>query len=197
MSAETETKRLRLFFALWPDETARVRVLTLQNALKPGVRARWIPVENLHVTLVFLGDVDAVCVPALREVAASVVAPPCALTLDRLEWWRKSQVLCLTPRQTPEGLLALFDSLAGKFLAAGFALEKRAFRAHLTLARKVAAVEGSLALSGPVELRFEAFSLVESRQSRQGSLYIDSGTWPLDGAERAQSQGIPNNTAMR
>ncbi len=50
----------RLFYALWPDDAARAQLAQAAAALNvhDGQRVRD---ENLHLTLVFLGAVDAEC----------------------------------------------------------------------------------------------------------------------------------------
>ena len=50
----------RLFAALWPDAKVRHELTMLQA--RPEIRAaggRTVPAKNIHMTLRFLGDVDA------------------------------------------------------------------------------------------------------------------------------------------
>ena len=48
----------RLFVALWPDEETRQRCATISNALAIG-QAQPVPAANIHVTLLFLGNLAA------------------------------------------------------------------------------------------------------------------------------------------
>ncbi|MGH8519928.1 MAG: 2'-5' RNA ligase family protein, partial [Gammaproteobacteria bacterium] len=77
MNAEAEKSRLpridaptqRLFFALWPSEEARSSLAEVTASLHVR-RAKPVPAENLHITLLFLGSVTAqtrTCAEAIAE----------------------------------------------------------------------------------------------------------------------------------
>lgn len=112
MSIVETSATARLFFALWPDEATRRQVVDVQNCLRHEVSGRWIQPDNLHVTLAFLGQVRADRILMLRRVAAAVLGESLELTLDRLDWWRQPQVLCLTSGGVPETLSRLVTSLS-------------------------------------------------------------------------------------
>jgi 2'-5' RNA ligase len=64
---------MRLFAGIPLDVEARAFVAAAVDALKhEGVRARWTPPENWHVTLAFLGDVDSATVPAITAAFNSL-----------------------------------------------------------------------------------------------------------------------------
>jgi 2'-5' RNA ligase len=62
-------------------------------------------------------------------------------------------------------------------------MEKRAFRAHLTLARKGSSDRTRIDLPEPVAWKVDGFHLVESRSSREGSVYLRRENWPLQAPE--------------
>ena len=161
-SAVAEPATARLFFALQPDPRVLAQLVEVQRFLQPSVRGRWLPPANLHVTLVFLGAVPAARVPELETLAARVRTPPFTLELNRLECWRRSRVLCLTPPAILAGLSALVADLSAKLEQSGMRLEKRPCRAHLTLARDITAGEPAMPLSAPILLEPVSFSLQES-----------------------------------
>lgn len=169
----------RLFFALWPGEPVRKALAEAAASLKPKLAARWVRPDNLHITLAFLGDVEAERVGAACEAADAVAAPGFVLRLDILEHWRRPQVLCLTPSATPPTLAQLAADLAGQLQAAGFALDQRPYRAHLTLARKAPPPPPGACLATPVLWQAGEFVLVESRRDGQGSAYGILKAWPL------------------
>ena len=75
----------RLFFALWPDATARESLVRLQHEL--GDCGRPVPTENLHLTLRFLGDTGEERAAAVTAAAAGVVFDPFDWQLNRLGFW--------------------------------------------------------------------------------------------------------------
>ena len=75
----------RLFVALWPDVQVRHELTMLQA--RPEIRAaggRTVPAKNIHMTLWFLGDVDASQQGDLEARLAEFVFEPVTLTLDRV-----------------------------------------------------------------------------------------------------------------
>lgn len=168
----------RLFFALWPDD--RVRRALGELAERGGLRhGRRVPLENLHITLVFLGAVTPEQRACVESVAGTLRVPAFLLTLDRTGWWRRPQVFWAGASEVPPPLLTLVDGLRSGCQGCGFPPEERPFAAHATLARKVAGPprgDAPGALAWPVE----AFSLVESHLAPEGSVYRVLRTWPLE-----------------
>ena len=65
----------RLFFALWPDNNSRQQIAQINQQITfPNMR-KLIP-DNLHITLVFLGNVDDAIATAVQQRAGDIIAPP-------------------------------------------------------------------------------------------------------------------------
>jgi len=175
----TEPATSRLFFALQPDPGVVAELVAVQRSLQPAVQGRWLPAANLHVTLVFLGQVPLARVPELQSLAARVRTPAFSLALNRLEGWQRGRVLCLAPPTMPAGLSALVVGLSAELAQAGFPPEKRPYRAHLTLARDITAGGPFMPLSAPILLKPVSFTLQESLATARGSIYRRLGVWPL------------------
>ena len=186
----------RLFFALWPDAQQRG---ALAHATRKGVRScggRPVPVQSLHVTLAFLGSVPEGRVPELDRIARRVAdafpadAQPLLLTFDHLVHWARPQILCALgteePRDTDAASApALAATLKNETAAAGFSPDLKPFRAHVTVARKVAHAPAALALQ-PVLWRFGTFALIESRTDPAGPIYSVIESYLLVKAEKAR-----------
>ena len=193
----------RLFFALWPDEEQRD---ALHSAIRKSVRAcggRPVPVPSLHVTLAFLGGVPEGRVPELDRIARSVAdafpaaGQPLLVSFDRLAYWARPQILCALGTRELEaaqavgepheadaaGAPALSATLKNETAAAGFSPDLKLFRAHVTVARKVAQAPSELALQ-PVLWRFDAFALIESRTDPAGPIYSVIESYSLVKAEK-------------
>lgn len=171
----------RLFFALWPDDALRTvlapRLAELQprghGAGRPQSPAQW------HVTLEFLGSVPAAGVSAAEAAAASVRAESFELVFDAIEHWRRPEVLCLVARDLPSPLGSLVSQLRAALAERGFEPERRAYRAHLTLARKVARPVMVPSFE-PVRWPAQDFALIESVTDRAGSRYTPLAHWLLE-----------------
>jgi 2'-5' RNA ligase len=127
----------RLFFALWPDSHTR---RTLQRETRPAVRycgGRAVPVENYHLTLAFLGNVDAQLFGDIVSAAAGVSVPVMDLALDCYGHWDKPRVFWMGLRRCPAQLTRLSRALWGSMEPLGLLPDRRIFRPHITLCRKV------------------------------------------------------------
>ncbi|NEX21774.1 RNA 2',3'-cyclic phosphodiesterase [Thiorhodococcus mannitoliphagus] len=136
------------FLALWPGpQTRDALVRETRGALPPAARA--VHPADLHLTLVFLGELDAARLSCAEAVAAAVFAPPFQLEIDRIGQFARARVLWCGPSRTPEVLAALVRGLQSGLERCGIPFDRRPYRPHLTLARKVSNHEGH-ALSGTV-----------------------------------------------
>jgi 2'-5' RNA ligase len=167
---------LRLFLALFPDALEAEATLRLQRAIAWPAGARLVRRENLHVTLHFLGDVDAARLEPLAR-AIAVTAPPVEIVLDRFAAWTPD-IAVLEPATAPAALATLHARLAHALGDAGFALDARPYRPHVTLARATHDVSASFA-SGALRWRASRYALVQSINGR----YVPLRHYELDGKD--------------
>lgn len=172
----------RLFFALWPDPPTLARGLAEVQRRVPRGSGRPQRADQLHLTVEFLGSVPEARLGDVLEVGrvAAAGASCCTLVLDATEHWRRPQVLCLTASVVPPPLLALVEALRAELAARGFEPERRAFRPHLTLARKVRRPPPATGVE-PFQWPVSELTLVESTTDPTGSRYERLQGWPLGG----------------
>jgi 2'-5' RNA ligase len=170
----------RLFFALWPGPDALVAATAAVHRHVPPGTGRPQRPDQLHLTLEFLGGVPEARFGSVLEAGESVAGSviPFEIILDRLEHWQRPQVLCLTASVVPEPLAGLVRSLRSALSARGFDPEKRPFKPHLTLARKVRLAPPAESVA-PQRWAAHEYSLVESITGPEGSRYERLSTWPL------------------
>ncbi len=132
---------MRLFAAL-PLGEEGVRDLSAyrRDLEKLGVRGNFTRPENLHITLAFLGELPEWETAA--EALDTVEAEPGLLLLDRLDTFGKGGILGLCPTEDAP-VRALAAKAERALWEAGFSLEKRRFRAHVTLCRELTAPAGT------------------------------------------------------
>lgn len=167
----------RLFFALVPGEA---ECKAIRAALKQAgdLGGRPMPHSNWHLTLRFLGDVEAGQRACLERLAARVRVAPFAFTLDRLGSWSGPRVAWLAPSESPTGLTALAAACEAVALACGLTADERPYRPHVTVARKAPPREAS---ELPKAIPWEAttFALMASRREASGAVYREVARWPL------------------
>ncbi len=124
----------RLFFALWPDDPEREAMAAAARRLFP-LSGRPVAAADLHVTLAFIGGVDAARVARFLELERTLPAIP--LSFDALEHWGKPRVLVAAASTVPAALQRAVDELWQRLDRLGIARETRRFHPHVTLARDV------------------------------------------------------------
>lgn len=126
---------LRLFLALWPDADTRRAIADWQMQWAWPPAARLVSPQQLHLTMHFIGQVDAQQLPLLKQGLA-VAFEPFELELGHAEQWSGGLAL-LRPERPPKAMLALHGRMADALLALGLKIDSRPFSPHLTLARRV------------------------------------------------------------
>ncbi len=129
----------RVFFALWPEADVAAALHATAQAVHANCGGRIMRPDTLHLTLAFLGDVDAAQLGAAQEAATDVagkVGPgDTAMVLDRLGCWGHNRIVWAGCGETPLLLAALADALAQQLRGRGFRLDARPFAAHVSLLR--------------------------------------------------------------
>ena len=169
----------RLFFAFWPDDALRHDLAVRMPGWVQGVEGRVQRPDQWHLTVEFLGGVEPARQPALHAAGAALAGwleRPQAIRLDRLEHWRGPQVLCVAASAVPSGVRALVEALKAQLLQRGFEPERREFRAHLTLARKVRRPRPDGPVD-PFDWPVRSLSLVRSTAGPAGSRYEPLAGW--------------------
>ena len=134
---------MRLFIALPVPADAQKALISAQAALKrSGVRGRFSPPENLHMTLVFLGETPdpAPVIKAMRLVRV----PRASLTFNRLTMFGDVTVALMRPTAA---LTRYAKALRASLDEAGIAYDPKPFRPHITLCRKTALPAAEFPLS--------------------------------------------------
>ena len=163
------------------------RVVERLRRLPGGDEVRWVPRENLHVTLRFLGNIDPALAPELLECVGRETSAlaPFELTLTGVSLFpspKRPRVVAyeLAPEAPLAGLAAAVER---GVVAAGLPAEARPFRPHLTLGRirerrtrfHVTASDTGL----PDALPVSDAVLYQSQLKRSGALHTSLGRAPL------------------
>jgi len=134
--------RIRTFIALDVDKAIRDRLSALQNALaRAETDVKWVEPANLHLTLLFLGEVDD---RSLNDVCRAVTAGSRAhaafpMTIERVGCFpnpRRPRIIWAGVGQGTQEICALHDALEEPLLELGcYRREDRKYAPHLTLGR--------------------------------------------------------------
>ena len=170
---------MRLFIAIPLNETMRQSVADVQESFRQQhVKGNFTPRENLHITLVFIGEYPDP--DRIMEVIEGVAFTPFTLTMDKVGsfgsvWW--------TGFEESNGLQALARKVRRALSDAGIPFDKKKFRPHVTVLRKPVYPAGGAPGAGlgqigidPVEMTVTEFVLMQSVRGRNGMIYTSLGT---------------------
>src|SRR5688572_25474295 len=125
----------RLFVALTPPPPVRAAVAALCT---PSRNIRWTPVEQLHVTLRFLGDTDSEMREVLLERLGDVRVEPFVLPIEGVGAFPQKgppRVLWAGVGSGHPRLHQLRKQIDDLLLAAGVDADLRTFHPHITVGR--------------------------------------------------------------
>lgn len=159
----------RLFLALWPDDAVRAELVRWRDAWHWPRSASPVADGKLHLTLHFLGEVDEARLPELAE-GFHVPFTPFSIEMARPVVWHRS-IAVLEPLSVPGELLALYAALAERIARLGLTVEDRAYRPHVTMARRAGGATPPV--SGPPVLwHTDGYALVQSKTDQAGGYSV-------------------------
>jgi RNA 2',3'-cyclic 3'-phosphodiesterase len=179
---------IRAFAAIALPEAVRFDLMLLQQGLP---LPRPIPQENLHLTLVFLGELPDPVLADVDLAFRAVRAPGFEVALAGVGMFGGAK-----PRAVYAGVAAspalghLQAKLEAAARGAGVEIASRRFVPHVTLARLSERLEGRERLEravagrasyGAPAFRVQDFRLFRSHLTRNGSIYEELAAYPLAG----------------
>ena len=130
---------MRLFIAInFPDEI-KATVAEIRNGLKEAaLRGNFSSDENLHLTLVFLGECDFQQMKAVKAVMGDLLFPTFTLMLDKIGYFKRDGGhTWWIGLKDSKSLSDLQANLSECLRQNGFMLENRSFAPHITVGREV------------------------------------------------------------
>ena len=177
----------RLFTALEIPRDAALSLSMLRGGL-PG--ARWIDVENYHLTLRFFGDVEGHIADEIANALDRVRRPSFTLSLSGVDAFgsKKPHSIYAGVSASPE-LFALQAEIERICQRLGLPTDPRKFVPHVTVARlrhsnpiEVAHYLSARGNFSTVPFTVGRFVLMSSRDSVGGGPYVVEEAWPLSSA---------------
>jgi 2'-5' RNA ligase len=168
----------RLFFALWPDDAVRHALAAHCDAIAREAQGRATRADTLHLTLVFIGNVDDSRVSTLLACGDRVRARAFSLSVNRRAGFARARVAWLGGSDLPPELGMLHGELRAQVENAGFALHSEPLQPHITIARHCKAFPDESGIAA-IDWRVESFVLVHSLPTPGGPLYRVLKHWTL------------------
>ncbi len=129
---------MRCFVALDLPTPVRNHLTNVIAPLRSRYDVKWVPADQLHLTLVFAGELPDDAVDDLAHVVAAVTLPPLSLHLQELGHFPPRgvpRVLWAGLGGDAEAVTHLHEELVMRAESLGVEREKRGFTPHVTLGR--------------------------------------------------------------
>jgi len=160
----------RIFFALWPDSRQRDRLRDVVNSVARTVEGRPVDRRDWHITLAFIGEFPESRLPDLLQRASEIRVEAFRLGFDRLEFWPRPKIACLTAPTVPVELQALIASLNSLLEDFDVVPDDRTYRPHITVVKN-ARTFTTERLAQRATTEWSGFELVESVSAPGGVSY--------------------------
>lgn len=165
---------MRLFLGL-PIPLELAQALTRRTQAIELPKGRWTTPENIHLTLVFLGEVADLTLPHIERELYELTFAPFQLKLTSLDIFPRGGVLFAGVEPT-RPLLHLQARVSGSMARCGFVPEDRPYHPHITLARfhgplRLSQTQRSLSTSLQRSFTADTVNLYRSNLTPTGSHY--------------------------
>ncbi|NLA75129.1 MAG: RNA 2',3'-cyclic phosphodiesterase [Deltaproteobacteria bacterium] len=185
---------IRSFLAFELSEDIKNEIARISSAIKKtGLDAGWVKPGNIHLTMVFMGDMEEKNIPAIIASIDDAIknSAPFEISMSNMGLFpdaARPRVMWIGLDTDRERLSAFRDRLQKQLSRFGVAQEKRPFTPHLTLCRFRRPVKDFSLLKrvisqySPVSgtrARLDELIFFKSDLRQGGPVYTKIHAWPL------------------
>ncbi len=178
----------RLFVAIPLPQTVRDELARIQNKLKKSelCEGRYTNATQAHLTLVFIGPVDAAEVDPIKQALGTVSFTALTAQLGAIHYFQKNEAVRIIYANIICQKLAALASLVADTLSPWAAKDDRPFVSHATVMRvkKVEDTQKLISLIQSISVEphtfsIDSFLLMESELGPDGPSYRELERYPL------------------
>ena len=193
---------IRSFLAFELPVEIKEQIGTISRELKKmALPVRWVAIDNIHLTIVFLGSVDEDIIGDIEERVNTVVKGFSAFKtklnkVGAFPHWKRPRVIWIGLNGDIGRLSNLRNELQEELKVLGFMPEKRPFRPHLTLGRFKGPINRDEDIKWICDryrdidsdlYQLNELILYKSDLKPDGPVYTKMATWPLSVEQSGES----------
>ena len=128
---------MRLFIAInFPEEIKDYLINAINNLKEQSLGGNFSRRENLHLTLCFIGETSKINV--IKKIMEKIESESFELSFNSSGRFKRKEgdIFWVGVEQNPR-LIALWHYLTNELITAGFDIEDREYKPHITMGRKV------------------------------------------------------------
>jgi 2'-5' RNA ligase len=132
---------IRSFIALEIPEEIKAEIYRyIENFKKDNLPVKWVEKENLHITLIFLGERDLTFLAKVKEILRNIAKDFKSFPINLKDFGffpnaKKPRVFWIGIEKNKNLIIQIEEKLKEKLKAIGFKPEEREFSPHLTIGR--------------------------------------------------------------
>lgn len=138
-----------------------------------------VPVQNFHITALFLGQVQPNQLDRLTHELDLLQHPSFNFQLNQMGYWSKPKILWLGCTLVPQPAIRLYETLLDLANKSGLNIPTKDYNPHVTLVRKVSSNPPSALINPDFETKVRQLYLFESVSGKSGVQYPIRQSWEL------------------
>lgn len=158
---------MRLFYAITFNDETKEELYKYRNMIaEKSVKGNFTTLNNIHLTLEFIGEVDGKGLKVLEDVLHQLKSYPEKLKLSSIGSFNKGkkEIVWLGIEKNDE-LIRLQGELRELLINNGFKVDVRSYKPHITIGRQVVRVgEIEEVHVRPMEIPIKSIALMESKR---------------------------------
>ncbi len=161
---------MRLFIAINFDSQTKSKITAVQKQLAEYTDGNFTRPDNIHLTLVFLGQVQPQAIHKIKKAMQSVRFSPINIEFTHVgRFTRKNRDIWWIgiKSKRDNALLELHKDLTEALAGFGFCLNEQSYTPHITLARQVKTnshIKKEALFTEPFSTRIHSISLMHSHR---------------------------------
>ncbi|MFZ7134104.1 MAG: RNA 2',3'-cyclic phosphodiesterase [Eubacteriales bacterium] len=165
---------MRLFIAITFNDEVKEKISHIIEALRMrSTKGNFTLVDNLHLTLVFLGQLDESKIRVVEQGLNRIDLPPFIMVLENLgKFHRPGGDIYWIGVEGNHDLTQLYGKIVSLLQDRGFTIENRPYQPHVTLGRKVLLNNYENTIE-PIQVKADKICLMESKQVNGKLTYIE------------------------
>ncbi len=164
---------MRVFIAIaLSDQIRETMGHVIRDMKKSGARANYTPLENMHLTLAFIGETEDL--KEIEEALDQVSFQPFCVTTEGFGHFGSLYWVGL---EDQPALQDLVRSVRKALSDAGIAFDRKFFKAHITLARRLESRQALKVRIPRLTMKVDSFSLMRSDRIKGRMKYRELTSW--------------------
>lgn len=164
---------MRLFIGIKIDDKAKKKINSYFNLLYENkVTGNYTKISNLHMTLVFIGEISEDKVEVIKGILRSIEIKTNVINITKMTMLKD---ILIGEVKEEKALLDMYDSIKAKLREAKINFDDHSLYPHITLIRKVNNQEKFVGKDMNIDSYFDHITLFESKRINNDLVYIDLG----------------------